>query len=180
MRVLDGDYNEITITPSSVRIYNPGTIALNENPRAFANGEIGSKLRNPLIAMTLYRNKTIEAFGTGFKRVFDVCDKENVGYSYKTEGLGFSFTFRRGPTDLLVAAKKPTYNASYKPTPELSQTESLVYEFAKEKGKITTISEVVQECNRPYVSIQRAIQGLVNKNLLAREGSKKIGYWKLK
>jgi ATP-dependent DNA helicase RecG len=177
MRVVDGDYNEITITPSSVRVYNPGTIALNEDPKAFANGEIGSKLRNPLIAMALYRNKTIEAFGTGFKRVFDLCNRENVTYSYKTEGLGFSFTFRRGPTDLLVAEKPTVYNPKGL---KLSQTEIQIIDIAKENGTITSITEVSQRLNKPYVSVQRAIQSLVQKKKLERIGAKKDGYWKLK
>jgi ATP-dependent DNA helicase RecG len=177
MRVVDGDYNEITITPSSVRVYNPGTIALNEDPKAFANGEIGSKLRNPLIAMALYRNKTIEAFGTGFKRVFDLCNRENVTYSYKTEGLGFSFTFRRGPTDLLVAEKPTVYNPKGL---KLSQTEIQIIDIAKENGTITSITEVSQRLNKPYVSVQRTIQSLVQKKKLERIGAKKDGYWKLK
>lgn len=177
MRVVDGDYNEITITPSCVRVYNPGTIALNEDPKAFANGEIGSKLRNPLIAMALYRNKTIEAFGTGFKRVFDLCNRENVGYSYKTEGLGFSFTFRRGPTDLLVAEEPRTYNAN---ALKFSQTEIQILDIAKEEGTITSITGVSQKLKKPYVSVQRAIQSLVQKNKLERVGAKKDGYWQLK
>ena len=177
MRVVDGDYNEITITPNCVRVYNPGTIALNEDPKAFANGEIGSKLRNPLIAMALYRNKTIEAFGTGFKRVFDLCNRENVTYSYKTEGLGFSFTFRRGPTDLLVAEKPMVYNPKGL---KLSQTEIQIIDIAKENGTITSITEVSQRLNKPYVSVQRAIQSLVQKEKLERVGAKKDGYWQLK
>ena len=176
MRVVDGDYNEITITPSCVRVYNPGTIALNEDPKAFANGEIGSKLRNPLITMALYRNKTIEAFGTGFKRVFDLCNRENVTYSYKTEGLGFSFTFRRGPTDLLAAEKQMVYNPKGL---KLSQTEIQILDMAKEGGIIASITEVSQRLNKPYVSVQRAIQSLVQKNRLERVGAKKAGYWQI-
>ena len=176
MRVVDGDYNEIIVTPSYVKIYNPGTIALNEDPKAFAKGEIGSKLRNPLIAMALYRNKTIEAFGTGFKRVFDLCNRENVDYFYRTEGLGFSFTFRRGPTDLLVASKPVIYNA--RPV-KLSPTESSILEIAKEEGALGSITEVAQKIDKPYVSVQRAIQELVQKNKLERIGSKKEGYWQI-
>lgn len=70
MKVIPGDYNEIIITSTRVRVYNPGTIVM-EKTKDFAEGKIGSKNRNPLIALTLYKNKTIEAFGTGFKRVLN-------------------------------------------------------------------------------------------------------------
>lgn len=183
MRVIEGDYNEIIVAPSYVKIYNPGTIALNEDPLSFASGEIGSKLRNPLIAMTLYRNKTIEAFGTGFKRVFDLCQKENIGYSYKTEGLGFSFIFNRGLTNLFAYEKAPTYNATSRlilnHIPKLSQTEIAILQIAKENGAIFSLKELSQQLGKPYVSIQRYIKNLEQQNFLERIGSKKDGYWQV-
>lgn len=37
--------------------------------KMFAERKQGSIIRNPLIATTLYCNKTIDALGTGFERV---------------------------------------------------------------------------------------------------------------
>lgn len=179
MRVIDGDYHEITITPNRVRIYNPGTIALNEKPESFASGDIGSKLRNPLIAMTLYRNKTIEAFGTGFKRVFDICQRENIPYSYRTEGLGFSFTFTRGMTSLLTEKEASAEQNIQPSTLKLSSTAAKVYRLLKEDNTITTISEISEKLGKSHSTIQKALSSLVDLHLIERNGSKKKGLWKV-
>ncbi len=180
MRVVDGEYNEITISPSYVRIYNPGMIAFNESPEAFAEGRIGSKLRNPLIAMTLYRNKTIEAFGTGFRRIYSVCSRERVEWTYRTEGLGVAFIFKRGETSLLRNPRKNESDGDTgKKEENLTDTEKLVFKHIKEKVKLERICDASEELSKSSATIQRAIAALVAKGLIVREGSKKDGFWRL-
>ena len=70
MKVSKSSSNEIYLTPSKIHIYNPGPLVPGTDPKMFASGEQGSMIRNPLIAMVLYYNRTIDAFGTGFERVF--------------------------------------------------------------------------------------------------------------
>jgi predicted HTH transcriptional regulator len=183
MRVTEGDYNEISISPHKVRIYNPGLIALNRDPKDFASGMIGSKVRNPLIAMTLYKNKTIEAFGTGFKRVFDLCDHEKINYDYHNDGIGFCFEFERNDTDLI---KNESSKKFTKPNNEKTidlhkeKTQHLLLEFALNNGNIiNSIDEVVKALKKSRITIQRAINKLVELNKLQRIGSRKTGYWKL-
>ena len=183
MRVTEGDYNEISISPHKVRIYNPGLIALNRDPKDFASGMIGSKVRNPLIAMTLYKNKTIEAFGTGFKRVFDLCSHENVNYDYHNDGIGFCFEFERNDTDLIKNKSSQKSNAKNENNIDLSkeETQRLLLEFALKNGNtINSIDEVVKALKKSRITIQRAINKLVKLNKFQRIGSKKTGYWKLK
>ncbi len=66
----------------------------------FASSEIGSKIRNILIAPVLYKCGYIDAFGTGFDRTFTLCIKNNVDYEYKNDEFGFTFTFLRNPNFL--------------------------------------------------------------------------------
>jgi predicted HTH transcriptional regulator len=176
MRVNDGDYNEITISPHYLRIYNPGTIALNKDPKEFAKGIIGSKLRNPLIALTLYKNKTIEAFGTGFKRVFDLCNLNDVKYSYTNEGLGFAFTFERNITSLLHQNDRTNDRIKEK----LMGSELQIYEHILEKKIINNAKDTAKELNKSIITIQRGIKKLVELGLIERIGSNKTGYWKIK
>ena len=167
MRVTDGEFNEITITPSKVRIYNPGLIALNRDPKDFASGMIGSKIRNPLIALTLYKNKTIEAFGTGFKRVFELCRLDNVEYEYFNDGIGFCFEFERKNTDLLDKPLKKQNNKYDKKILDLSieETPSLLIEFAHKNGNlINSIDEAAKALNKSRITIQRSISKLVKIN----------------
>lgn len=174
MKVTDGDYNEITITPHEVRIYNPGTIAFNKDPKEFAEGTIGSKIRNPLIALTLYKNKTIEAFGTGFKRVFDLCKENDVDYFYRNEGLGFSFTFKRGNTSLL---KENNIIKEYNVM--LNSTDREIYDYIKENRIIRNASILANNLEKSLVTTQRSLNKLMELNLIRRVGSRKDGYWEI-
>ncbi|HBD06472.1 MAG TPA: ATPase, partial [Firmicutes bacterium] len=90
-----GDYNQYTIYKSSVRIYNPGSIIMGLDPINFASGKVGSKIRNLLIASTLYKYGYIDAFGTGFDRTFTLCSQKNVNYKYYEDDFGFTFVFKR-------------------------------------------------------------------------------------
>ena len=178
MRIMDGDYNEVTITPKEVRIYNPGVIAMNKDPMDFASGKIGSKVRNPLIALTLYKNKTIEAFGTGFKRVFDLCKKEGIKYSYNIDGLGFSFVFERNKTNLL--RQNDTINdIKNDRINELTKTELELWEYIEKEKRIDNATNVAIKLNKSLITIQRGIKKLVEMGLIERIGSNKTGYWKI-
>ena len=63
----------------------------------FATGTNGSIVRNPLINTVLYLNKTIESFGTGFGRVFNLCEKNKIETRYGNNDFGFVFEFMRKP-----------------------------------------------------------------------------------
>ena len=195
MRVTPGEYNEITITPKRVRIYNPGLIAMNKDPREFANGNVGSKIRNPLIATALYRSKSIEALGTGFRRAFDLCDAQGVSYAYGTDGVGFTFEFFRPDAMELkesVSKKaKPTRDYETCRVPQgvvrteekrvsYNSSEVLLRRFMEENGGLLlNASDAAKELGKSRVTIQRAIQSMVQKGMAERIGSHKSGHWVL-
>lgn len=179
MRVTPGEHNEIIITPERIRIYNPGTIALNKNPDDFAKGIIGSKIRNPLIALTLYKNKSIEAFGTGFKRVFDLCKKYEIQYEYKNDEIGFYFEFLRNPNPNFDKIFETNDTITIQKE-ELNKTENILTQYMKNhENKIINATKVAQDLNKSRITIQRTIKSLVEKNLIKRVGSNKTGYWEL-
>ena len=80
---VQGDCNQYTVFKSTVRIYNPGSIYKDLDPMKFASSEVGSKIRNPLIASVLYKCGFIDAFGTGFDRTFTLCIKNNIDYIFR-------------------------------------------------------------------------------------------------
>ena len=90
----------MSIYRSSVQIYNPGSIYKNLDSMKFASSEVGSKIRNVLIASVLYKCDYIDAFGTGFDRTFALCIRQNVEYEYKNDEFSFLFTFIRNPNFL--------------------------------------------------------------------------------
>ena len=180
MRVTAGDCNEITISPHEVRIYNPGTIALNSDPADFASGKLGSKLRNPLIALTLYKNKMIETFGTGFRRVFDLCSRQGVKYEYRNEGSGFSFTFIRRETIMLQRYTALRDEAADEIIDGLSLTENAVYQLVKGEKIVYSVKQAASVLHKSAITVQRALSSLTAAGYIERVGSRKSGYWKIK
>ncbi len=172
MRVTPGEYNEIIITPKRIRIYNPGTIALNKSPIDFANGTIGSKIRNPLIGLTLYKNKSIEAFGTGFKRVFELCEKESIKYNYGNDGIGFYFEFYRNNVS------NDTINDTINDIIKTFEKDLLEF-IRSNNGILNSINEAMNYFNKARITIQRALSALIEKGYIIRVGSNKVGYWKV-
>lgn len=174
MHVIPGVYNEITICPSSVRIYNPGTIAMNLDPKSFADGTVGSKIRNPLIASALYRNRLIEGFGTGFRRVMSLCEKEKTGYNYHNDPLGFVFEFKRSNTSLLgtaVSENTPVYASV--------DCESVLALAESNHGRIQSITQVAELIGKSYVTAQRLLNSMCMQGFLVHRGAKKNGFWEL-
>ncbi|UVO24785.1 RNA-binding domain-containing protein [Mycoplasma capricolum] len=185
MRITNGDYNEISIFPSEVRIYNPGHFPLNTTPSNFAEGKLSSKLINPLIATTLYKNNLVENFGTGFQTVFSLCNSENIKYSYDISNFGFTFSFYRRKTDdeflnVQNNIKNLNSESSTKSEPQtllLTSLEEKILNYCDRNGKISSLTELVDEFDMAWITMQRTVSKLVKKNILKRVGSNKIGYW---
>ena len=53
-----------------------------------------SIIRNPLILRTLFLSDDVETYGSGFKRVFNECKKNNIETKYIIAREGFTFIFK--------------------------------------------------------------------------------------
>ncbi len=170
MKVNNSSFNEIYLTPTRIHIYNPGFLVKGKSPLDFANGNNGPIARNPLINTVLYLNKTIESFGTGFGRVFKLCDKENISYLYRNNEFGFVFEFLRKRNVLI--------NNSIEESTNLSDTESSVLEIIKNNKEINR-NQIAKMINKSEMTVQRAIKKLIDEKLIKRIGSNKTGYWEV-
>lgn len=172
-----GDYNEISITKSKVRIYNPGGILNDTNPTDFASGKVGSKIRNPLIATVLFKNGMIDAFGTGFDRAFKLCAKNDVEYEYQNDEYGFTFVFKRKADDRI----NDKINDKIKRTPggKLTDVDEQIIKLIK-KNAYYTIAEIADEIGKSTPTVHRHIDKLSNLGYIERIGSRKSGYWEIK
>ena len=167
MKVNPSSSNEMYITPTRVHIYNPGPLVPGTDPIMFAKGKQGSMIRNPLIATVLYYNRTIDAFGTGFERVFRLCGEENCRYS--NNQFGFTFEFIRS-SDMTNDTINGRINEM------ISKDEEAVLRMIRE-GKHYTIKEISEHINKSVTTVNRIIKKLTEKKLIKRMGSNKRGYW---
>ncbi|MCF0114768.1 MAG: putative DNA binding domain-containing protein [Erysipelotrichaceae bacterium] len=170
MRVNNSSFNEIYITPTRVHIYNPGFLVKGKSPIDFANGTNGPIARNPLINTVLYLNKTIESFGTGFGRVFSLCDKYAIDTKYGNNDFGFVFEFKR---KLVDAISDPVSNPI-----KLSDTEKSVLDIILQNNRVNR-SEIAEMIGVSEPTVQRVLKKLLDNNLIKRVGSKRYGHWEV-
>ena len=166
MKVNQASANEIYITPTRVHIYNPGPLVPGTDPQMFAKGEQGSMIRNPLIATVLYYNRTIDAFGTGFERVFRLCGEGK--YRYSNNQFGFTFEFLRSND-----TRNETRTGVGAP---LSDEEKAVLAFLKKQPRATK-KDLAAKLNKSTSTVNRTVKRLTDNGMLKRVGPKKGGYW---
>lgn len=194
MKEIPGVVNEIYLTPSLIRIINPGNIALGIDPRDFADGKRGPILRNPLIDMTLYKNGTIDSFATGFGRTFSLCEQANIRYSYGSDEVSFTFTFYR-PKDSFIASNNASDNDSDNASIE-AKNESINKREKKSVGRRydplkkrilnelrssprATRKDLAFHLRVSESTIYRELREMQEDEMIEREGSKKTGQWKV-
>lgn len=165
--------HEIDIHPGKVVIYNPGEFPPEFSPEDFATKNLSSIIRNELIAKVLYLCHDIESFGSGFKRVYTLCNQNGVECSYEKTPIGFSFVFLRNDPNAKVNVPKSDKNVPV----VLSKTEKAVYELLKVQPNLTR-EELSIEISKTVKTVQRALDGLKTKGLISRVGTNRSGYWK--
>lgn len=176
-----GDYNEISITKSNVRIYNPGGILNDTSPKDFASGKVGSKIRNPLIATVLFKNGMIDAFGTGFDRAFKLCAQKSVDYKYQNDEYGFTFIFKRTDSDKIndKINDKISDMINDTDTVKLTDVDNQIIKALK-KNAYSTIVEIAETIGKSTPTVHRHIDKLVSMGIIERVGSRKSGCWEIK
>ena len=165
--------NEIAITPTQIEIYNPGEFPLNLTPEMFVTSKRKSQPRNKVILNTLYKCKDVEMFGSGFKKVFSLCNKNGVKFDYESNEDGFSFVFYRSNVTLNV-----TKNVTLKNAVRLISNDYKVLNVLKENANQTReqIATVIGIDKR---TVQRCLDKLQKAGYILRIGSKKTGYWEV-
>ena len=171
----EGDYNSYAIYRSYVRIYNAGPILNDTDPKAFADGRVGSKIRNPLIASVLYKCGYIDAFGTGFGRTFSLCDQTKTSYEYFNDEFGFTFIFKRKPgfiEDSILQLREDEYVM-----PKTGLDERLI--FLLKVNNRMTIPQLAEKTGKSEPTIHRHLSALISSGRIVRVGSRKNGRWEV-
>ena len=156
--------HQIDISPSRIRIFNPGRLPADIVPEDSLKGMGKSFLRNPTIAEFLFRSNMIEAFGTGFEKVISLCRRNGTEYEYFNDTFGFSFEFLR----------KIPYTTESVPIPIGSELE--VYKLLKNDDSLTA-EIIAKKIGRDIRTVFRKIEALKEKGLIKREGNVRKGYW---
>lgn len=171
--------NEVAIYKDRVEIFNPGEFPEGYKPEDFIKGE-GSIPRNPLIANTLYLSKDIEKWGSGFRRITEVCAKADVKVRFEIRKNGFMVIFYRKSDKELFDLTGENKNNSANDTENGTQidTEKIILNILRKTPDVTQ-KELSEKTNTSLRTVKRIIQQLKEKDIIERVGSDRKGYWKI-
>lgn len=165
--------HEICIHPGMITVYNPGEYASGFSPEEYIKNNIESEIRNEKIAKVLYTDKSIEQFGSGFKRINSLCRDANLRYSYENSRNGFKFILYR-----------PKFQSDNFVIPSvtldvtLNGTEMMVLTILRQKPD-SSRDEIANKISKTSRTVQRALDTLREKGYIRRIGSKQTPTWEI-
>ena len=170
-------YHEICIYPSKVTIYSPGTYASSHKPEEYIKKNLQSSIRNEKIAKLLFLSKSIEQFGSGFKRINSLCKDAKIKFNYESDEAGFTFIIHRNKVSEISPSKtNVTVNVTENVT--LNKIEKLVYQLLSSNPQYTR-EELAEKTSKTVRTIQRTLNSLRDKEYISRIGSDKTGSWEI-
>ena len=128
----------------------------------------------------MYYSKDIESFGTGLKRIAEVCEEANVRYEFQKLKNGFVVCFYRSSyfDDESTGKVRVSTGIIQVNRNELSEAENRILNYLMKFGRITN-KEV---CNLLNVKDSRAYKILKNMNqegIIKKEGSYRDSYYRI-
>ena len=168
--------NEITIYSNRVEIYNPGTFPDGMTPQDFIDGYERSIKRNPLLAQLMYYSKDIESFGTGLKRITDACEEAKVNVEFQLLKKGFAVVFYRPNENFSATDEMSDVVRNVARNVVLNKSEQLALSIIMENPYITA-GQMASLLSKSSRTAQRYFESLLNKNIIKRVGSTKLGHW---
>ena len=121
-----------------------------------------------------YLNKSIEQFGSGFKRIDSLCKDARIKYAYETGKSGFKFTLFRQSAE---QDRNVTANVSQNVT--ANKTEKVVLALLTSHPDYTR-EQLADKTAKTVRTMQRTLDSLREKGLIERIGSDKNGQWRIK
>lgn len=139
-------------------------------PEEYIKDNIESEIRNATIAQILYLSKSIEQFGSGFKRINSLCNDASIKYSYENRENGFKFVIYR--PELQSDIPSVTLDVT------LNGTEMAVLAILKQKPD-SSRDEIADKISKTVRTVQRALDSLRDKGYIRRVGSKQNPVWEI-
>ena len=156
-----------TSVTARIEIINPGRFPAGLTPENIKESH-ESFPYNLRIAQVLYLSTYLEGWGTGVRRMIDLCREHGVAEpEYFSDGHTVKVVFRKG-----ILEKNVTKDV----IKELTDRQRVILESVSENPFVTTV-EMSQKANVTIRTILRDIDILHEKGILAREGGRKNGRW---
>lgn len=172
-----GQSNEVAIYKDRIEIYNPGEFPEGFEPQDFIDRPERPIRRNPKIARILYYSKDIESFGTGLKRIADVCKAAGVRYEFKKLKSGFVVCFYRtseySDWEKIISQSEKLTDLLNKKISEIKNEAILkIVDYLEKNGQITT-EEGIKITGKSSAQVRRYLKVLCDIGLIEKSGNTK-------
>ena len=138
-----------------------------------------SSIRNELVADTFLRMGIVEKWGTGIKRIADLCHEHGLGeVEYSSDDESFTAIIRRTRKDLF-GENVPKTSPEMSLNVPLSDREKSILTILSKKND-STAKDISNELGVTEKTIKRDIAELKAKHILERVGGKNGGHWIIK
>mgnify|MGYP005843571787 CR=1 FL=1 len=156
----------IKIFDDRIEFFNPGNLYDGLTVNDLLSGNYTSKTRNKLIAKAFKEVGLIERYGTGIRRILDICTRYGT-IPPKIEEL---------PKGFRVTLFKEKLNDPI--NDPINKREQLILQLIR-NNKFITRDEMAEKCKVSVETIKRDISKMQNANLIKRVGSRKTGHWQI-
>ena len=164
----DGSSHKFTITDSTQR-------DVSRKIYEAIRPQIIPTITTETIARVLYLCKDVETFGSGIRNIYKLCAAANVSIAYKNSDTDFMIEFSR-----IDRNNQPlSSHGNGQLNDQISELEQSVLALLRKDPRLTN-AELIKITGKSQRTITRVLAALKAKELIARMGSNKSGYWKVK
>ena len=129
--------------------------------------------------MTHLKMQLVEHWGTGLKRIREICAENDIEEpSYTATSAFFTATVKRKSFEQKMSQENYDKGTNVPLNVPLSERLHNIINCISE-NPIITAKEIAEKLGVNEKTIKRDISELKEKNILIREGSKKTGSWKI-
>ncbi|MCK5852857.1 putative DNA binding domain-containing protein [bacterium] len=164
----DSSHSIIKIFDDKIEFFNPGKLYGNLTIANLLSDNYTSQTRNKLIAKAFKEIGLIERYGSGIRRIINICS------DYGLKQPLFEEIFNGFRVILFKAKLKVTD----KVTDNLSENQSIIVGFIAKNNQITT-RELSEKVNISQRKIKENLSKLKEKGIVERIGPARGGYWKV-
>ena len=177
----------IAIYSNRIEIDNPGHFTDEATPNDYINKQEPSRPRNPLIVKILYLSGEIETWGTGLRKIYNVCKNENLKVEFEDRKLAFFVVIYRKELDKLVENTEKKLNEKVDGKVD-GKVDDKNYKITKNQQMIIDLivqnpyivrEEIAKEIGISVTSVSNNLKKLSKKGIITRVGSDKNGYWQI-
>lgn len=131
---------QVDIFGEKIEIFSPGWFPPEVTPGQLLEDDAMpfSRSPNPLIAQSLYRSRDIESYGTGIRRIKDLCREADVDFEYVKDPHGTLIRFYRPNWFESGGASSGREAGARRSSMTMAEREDLAVAMARENGRVTT------------------------------------------